>query len=66
MSRPADGRQAGAITARHVIWLLALGLFAAWLVGVLAGKGGFIHILILCAVAVAFVQWVADRRAAQG
>lgn len=66
MSRRAGGRQAGSITAGRVIWLLALALFAAWLVGVLAGKGGFIHILILCAVAVAFVQWVADRRASQG
>jgi cytochrome c oxidase assembly factor CtaG len=49
-----------------VLTLVALALFAAWLVGVLAGKGGFIHILILCAAAVAFVQWVADRRARQG
>lgn len=63
-SRRAD--QGGGITAGRVIWLLALSLFVAWLVGVLAGKGGFIHILILCAVAVAFVQWVADRRARQG
>ena len=66
MSRAAAGGQAGGVTARRVIWLLALALFAAWLVGVLAGKGGFIHILILCAVAVAFVQWIADRRASQG
>ena len=66
MSRPPTSGQAGFITAGRVIWLLALALFVAWLVGVLAGKGGFIHILILCAVAVAFVQWVADRRASQG
>lgn len=58
--------QAGTITAGRVIWLLALALFVAWLVGVVAGKGGFIHILILCATAVAFVQWMADRRASQG
>jgi hypothetical protein len=43
-------------------WLLALALFVAWLVGLLLGRGGFLHILILCAVAVAFVQWIADRR----
>jgi uncharacterized membrane protein YiaA len=59
-------RPGGLITAGRVIWLIALALFAAWLVGVLAGKGGFIHILILCAVSVAFVQWMADRRASQG
>ena len=66
MSGPLTNGQAGFITAGRVIWLLALALFVAWLVGVLLGKGGFIHILILCAVAVAFVQWVADRRASQG
>jgi len=66
VSGPRRAGQAGAITAGRVIWLLALALFVAWLVGVLAGRGGFIHILILCAAAVAFVQWVADRRARQG
>ena len=66
MSARGGPGQAGAITARRVIWLLALALFAAWLVGVLAGRGGFLHILILCAAAVAFIQWLADRRAAQG
>jgi hypothetical protein len=66
VNRTAYHGQAGSITAGRIIWLLALALFAAWLVGVLAGKGGFIHILILCAVAVAFVQWIADRRASPG
>jgi FtsH-binding integral membrane protein len=51
---------------RRVIWLLALGLFVTWAVAKFAlGKSGFVHILILCAVAVAVVQWVADRRAAR-
>ena len=49
-----------------MLWLIALALFLGWLVGLLLGKGGFLHILILCAVAVALVQWVHDRRAAQG
>ena len=49
-----------------IIWLIALALFVAWLVGLLLGRGGFLHILILCSVAVAFVQWVARRRASQG
>lgn len=48
-----------------VIWLIALALFLAWLVAVVFfGKGGFIHILILNAVAIALVQFVHDRRAA--
>ena len=49
-----------------MFWYVALGLFIVWLLGLLFGKGGFLHILILCAVAVAFVQWIADRRAARG
>jgi uncharacterized membrane protein YiaA len=48
------------------IWGIAVTLFAVWLVGVLMGKGGFIHVLLLCAVAVAVVQWMAERRAARG
>ncbi len=48
------------------VWLVAAALFAAWFVGkFILGKEGFIHILLLCAVAVAVVQFVADRRAAQ-
>ncbi len=49
-----------------VIWLIAAALFAAWLVGKFVfGKEGFIHILLLCAVAIALVQYVHDRRAAR-
>ena len=49
------------------IWLLSAALFAAWVVGkfVLA-KEGFVHIFLLCAAAVAVVQFVHDRRAARG
>jgi len=48
------------------IWLLAAGLFVTWLVGkFILGKGGFVHIFLLCAVAIALVQFVHDRRAAQ-
>lgn len=47
------------------IRLLAATLFAAWLVGkFVLGRGGFIHILLLCAVAIAVVQFVHERRAA--
>jgi hypothetical protein len=46
------------------IWALAAVLFVAWLAGkFIMGKEGFIHILLLCAVAVAVVQFVHDRRA---
>ncbi|HEV3467744.1 MAG TPA: lmo0937 family membrane protein [Pyrinomonadaceae bacterium] len=48
------------------IWLISAALFAAWLVGKFVfGKGGFIHILLLCAVATAVVQYVHERRAAR-
>jgi len=48
------------------IWLTAATLFAAWFVGKFVfGKGGFIHVLLLCAVSVAFVQFVHDRLAAR-
>jgi len=47
-------------------WLLALVLFVIWLAGTLFfGKGGFIHILLLNAVAIALVQFIHDRRAAR-
>jgi hypothetical protein len=48
------------------IWLFAAGLFITWLVGkFVLGKEGFIHIFLLCAVAIALVQFVHDRRAAR-
>jgi hypothetical protein len=48
------------------IWLLSAALFAAWAVGkFVLGREGFVHILLLCAVAVAVVQFVHDRRAAR-
>lgn len=48
------------------VWLITAALFAAWLVGKFAfGKEGFIHILLLCAVATALVQFIHDRRAAR-
>ncbi|MEJ7655101.1 MAG: hypothetical protein WKH64_18080 [Chloroflexia bacterium] len=47
-------------------WFVALALFVVWLLGVLLGKGGFLHILLLCTIAIVVVQFVAARRAAQG
>ena len=49
-----------------MIWGIAGTLFAVWLIGVLFGKGGFLHVLLLCAIAVAVVQWMAERRATRG
>jgi hypothetical protein len=48
------------------IWIVAIVLFVVWLAQVLRGKGGFVHILLLSAIAVAVVQWAAQRRAARG
>jgi hypothetical protein len=46
-----------------VIWLVAVILVLIWAVGMIFHKGGFIHILILCAIAIIVVQLVATRRA---
>lgn len=48
------------------IWLFVAGLLVAWFAGKFVfGKGGFIHILLLCAVGVAFVQFVHERLASR-
>lgn len=46
-----------------MLWVVAVLLAVAWAVGMLLHKGGFIHILILCAIALVVVQLVAGRRA---
>ena len=46
-----------------MLWVIAVLLVVAWAVGMLLHKGGFIHILILCAIALVIVQLVAGRRA---
>jgi hypothetical protein len=45
------------------LWVIGWGLLGTWLVGVLLGKGGFIHILLFCATAILLVQWLATRPA---
>ena len=47
------------------IWGLVIVLLLVWLACLLLGKGGFIHILLLCAISLALVQWVAEHRARQ-
>jgi hypothetical protein len=46
-----------------MLWVIAVVLAVAWAIGMLLHKGGFIHILILCAFALIIVQLVAGRRA---
>jgi Family of unknown function (DUF5670) len=46
-----------------MLWVIAVLLAVAWAIGMLFHKGGFIHILILCAIALIIVQLVAGRRA---
>ena len=50
---------------RTIVWSIALALYAAWGVAVLWGKGGFAHLLLLCAIGATFIQGMADHRAAQ-
>jgi hypothetical protein len=45
------------------LWIVTGLLFTVWLVAVLLGKGGFIHILILCAIATGILSWSADAMA---
>jgi F0F1-type ATP synthase assembly protein I len=45
-------------------WIVAAALFVVWAVSWgLFHKSGFVHILLLCAIAIAVVQFVADRKA---
>ena len=48
-----------------MIWIIGIALALIWFVQkFILHKGGFIHILLLCAIAVLVIQWVAKRRAA--
>jgi hypothetical protein len=49
-----------------MLWLLAGILFALWGLGLLLGKGGFLHMLLLAGLAVVVVQVAYKIRAAQG
>ncbi|HEX8707740.1 MAG TPA: lmo0937 family membrane protein [Pyrinomonadaceae bacterium] len=46
-----------------MLWVIAVLLVIGWSVGMLLHKGGFIHVLLLCAIAIIVVQLVAGRRA---
>lgn len=44
-------------------WIFAILLVLAWAVGMIMHKTGYIHILLLAALAIIVVQLVAGRRA---
>jgi hypothetical protein len=46
-----------------MVWVVAVVLVLVWAIGMAFHKGGFIHILLLCALALVVVQIVAGRRA---
>lgn len=46
-----------------MLWIIAVLLIIVWAGGMIFHKGGFIHILLLCAIALIVVQLVALRRA---
>lgn len=46
-----------------MLWVIAVILVLAWSIGMIFHKGGFLHVLILCAIAIIIVQLVATRRA---
>lgn len=46
-----------------MLWVIAVLLVLSWAVGMILHKSGFIHILLLCAIAIIVVQLVAGRRA---
>jgi hypothetical protein len=48
-----------------MIWIIGIALALIWFVEkFILHKGGFIHMLLLFAIAVLVIQWVAKRRAA--
>jgi hypothetical protein len=49
-----------------MLWLVASALILVWLIAVIFHKGGFIHILLLTAIAICVVQFLANRRALRG
>jgi hypothetical protein len=46
-----------------MLWVIAVALLLIWAAGMLFHQGGFIHILLLIAIAIIVVQLVAMRKA---
>lgn len=47
-----------------MVWVAAVVLVLLWAIGMVLHKGGYIHILLLCAFSLLVVRIVAGRRAA--
>ncbi len=47
-----------------MLWIVAGALTLIWLILLLMGKGGFVHILPISAMAIAVAQLAANRRGA--
>ncbi|HEY0544565.1 MAG TPA: DUF5670 family protein [Pyrinomonadaceae bacterium] len=47
-----------------MLWVVSAALLLVWVIGLIFHKGGFLHILLLCAIAIILVQLIAGRRAA--
>ncbi|MFN0059033.1 MAG: hypothetical protein ACKVX7_11295 [Planctomycetota bacterium] len=49
-----------------MMWATAAMLLALWAVGLLIGLGGYVHGLLVVAIAMGLLRWVQLRRAALG
>jgi hypothetical protein len=48
-----------------MLWLVGGAFLLVWLIALVLGKGGFIHLLLLCAIATLFIEILATYRASQ-
>ncbi|MGH9898005.1 MAG: lmo0937 family membrane protein [Pyrinomonadaceae bacterium] len=49
-----------------MLWKIIPFLLTLWFIGILAGRGGLWHMLVVCAIAMIVIQLVASWRTAQG
>jgi|GEM_PF-2574520 len=47
----------------EMLWVIAFGLFAVWLVLLLMGKDGFVHLIIINVIAIVVIKLLAAHRA---
>lgn len=46
-----------------MVWVVAVVLVLVWAIGMVFHRGGYLHILLICALSLVVVQLVAGRRA---